>query len=68
MEKPDVWKVLTPTVHDLEASLNALAQEGYEVFNVFPMGAPEPASHIPREHKSLEERTTFAVLAVKRSE
>ena len=32
-------------------------------FDILPMGGPEPLSRVPREHKSLEERTTFAVVA-----
>ena len=65
MRNPVTWKVHTATVNELEERLNALARDGYEVFNLYPMGAPEPLSDIPRERKALEERTTFAIVARK---
>ena len=67
MDRTEDWKVFTATVGELEARLNALAREGYEVFSILPVGVPEPLSHVPREHKSLEERTTFAVVARRRA-
>jgi hypothetical protein len=59
----DHWKVLTATVEELEVTLNSLAREGYSVHSIMPLGAPEPQSNVPREHKSLAKRTTFAVVA-----
>lgn len=58
----DHWKVLTATVEDLEATLNSFAQDGYTVHSIMPLGAPEPLSNVPREHKSLAQRTTFAIV------
>jgi hypothetical protein len=60
-----MWKVITASVFDLEAHLNDLEAEGFQVFSVLPVGAPEFLSNVPREHKSLEQRTTFAVVAHK---
>jgi len=59
---PDQWKVLTATVEELETTLNTLAQEGYAIHSIMPLGAPEPLSNLPREHKSLAQRTTFAIV------
>ncbi len=59
------WRVLTATVEALETELNTLAADGYDVFAVLPMGVPELLSKVPREQKTLEERTTFAVVARK---
>jgi hypothetical protein len=56
------WKVLTATVEELEATLNALAQDGYAIHSIMPLGAPEPLSNVPREHKSLAQRATFAIV------
>lgn len=59
----DHWKVATATVRELEVTLNSLAREGYTVHSILPVGSPEPLSNVPREHKSLAERTTFAIVA-----
>ncbi len=61
----ETWKVLTATLEELEEQLNGLAAEGYHVFSIQPVGAPEPLSNIPRDRKSLAQRTTFAVVARK---
>jgi hypothetical protein len=60
-----MWRVITASLNQLEAQLNGLEAEGFQVFSVLPVGAPEIASNVPREHKSLEQRTTFAVVAYK---
>lgn len=60
--QPDQWKVLTATVEALEATLNSLARDGYAIYSIMPLGAPEPLSNLPREHKSLAQRTTFAIV------
>jgi hypothetical protein len=57
------WKVVTANVDELEKHLNELAQAGFEIFSVLQVGASEPMSNVPREHKSLEQRTTFAIVA-----
>lgn len=59
------WKVVTVVVSDLEPQLNALAQEGYAIFSVLPLGVPEIASNIPRDRKTLAERSSVVVLACK---
>jgi hypothetical protein len=63
MSRNGTWKVLTASVDELEAQLNTLARDGYDVFAILPVGSPEPLSNVPREHKSLAQRTTFAVVA-----
>jgi hypothetical protein len=63
MSSSGTWRVLTASVDELEEHLNTLARDGFDVFAILPMGGPEPLSRVPREHKSLEERTTFAVIA-----
>lgn len=65
MNRTEIWKVRAAAVAELEDQLNALAQEGYEIFTVLPLGMPEPLSTIPRERRTLEERTSFAVVARK---
>ena len=60
-----MWKVVTASVSELEEQLNLLEIAGFTIVNVLPVGAPEIASNVPRLHKSLEERTTFAVVAHK---
>lgn len=61
------WKVLSTAVNELESQLNQLARDGYEVFSIHPMGSPDPLSNVPRERRSLEERTTFAIIAFRRN-
>lgn len=63
MAEQPTWKVVTASVDELETQLNALAQAGYAVFSVLQVGASEPMSSVPRDHKSLEQRTTFAIVA-----
>lgn len=58
-----MWRVITANVSDLETRLNELERGGFKVFSVLAVGAPELASNVPREHKTLEQRTTFAVVA-----
>ena len=65
MSRTGSWKVLTATIDELEDRLNVLARDGYEVFTILPVGEPEVLSKVPREQKSLEQRTTFAVVAHK---
>lgn len=59
----DHWKVATTTVEELEVTLNSLAREGYAVHSIMPLGSPEPLSNVPREQRSLAQRTTFAIVA-----
>lgn len=63
MSSPQTWKVVTANVDELERHLNDLANAGFEVFSVLQVGASEPMSNVPRDHKSLEQRTTFAIVA-----
>lgn len=63
MSKTATWKVLRTTVNELEGHLNALAQDGYDVFNILPIGASEPRSNLARQGHSLDPRTTFAIVA-----
>ena len=63
MSKTATWKVLRTTVNELEGKLNALAQDGYEVFNILPVGASEPRPNVGRQEHSLDPRTTFAIVA-----
>jgi hypothetical protein len=65
MRSAGTWKIFTAAVNELEARLNELEQDGYQVFSIFPVGVPEPQGRIPRDEKSLDERTTFAVMARK---
>lgn len=58
-----MWRVITASVFELEERLNGLEAEGFTIFSVLPVGAPEIPSNVPREHKTLEQRTTFAVMA-----
>jgi hypothetical protein len=59
------WRVFTAAVNELEERLNDLEKDGYQVFSILPVGVPEPQARIPRDQKSLDERTTFAVMARK---
>ena len=59
------WKVVTVVVSELEQQLNALAREGFAVYSVLPLGVPETASNIPRDRKTLSERSSVVVLACK---
>jgi hypothetical protein len=61
------WKVLSATVDELESQLNRLAGDGYEIYTIQPMGHPDPLSNVPRERKTLEARTTFAIVAFKQA-
>ena len=65
MRSAGTWKIFTAAVNELEARLNELEQDGYQVFSILPVGVPEPQGRIPRDEKSLDERTTFAVMARK---
>jgi hypothetical protein len=67
MASPQTWKVVTANVDELEKHLNELARDGFEVFTVLQVGASEPMSNVPRDHKSLEQRTTFAIVAHRNS-
>ncbi len=59
------WKVRIVVVSDLETTLNALAEEGYAIFSVLPLGVPEAPSTSPRDRKTLAERASVTVLACK---
>lgn len=63
MNTTATWKVLRSTVNELEAQLNGLAQEGYEVFALLTVGASEPRTNVRREDHTLDPRTTFAIVA-----
>ncbi|MCC2668568.1 MAG: hypothetical protein K0Q72_1039 [Armatimonadetes bacterium] len=67
MSDPSTWKVVTANVEELEKHLNLLAGDGFEIFSVLQVGASEPMSNVPRDHKSLEQRTTFAIVAHRRA-
>jgi hypothetical protein len=63
ISKTGTWRVMTATVAQLEDQLNTLAEEGYDIFEVLPLGDPEPQSKVPRDQLSLEQRATFVVVA-----
>ena len=65
MRKNGSWRVFTAPADELEARLNELDQDGYEVFTILPVGVPEPQGRVPRDEKTLAQRTTFAVMARK---
>jgi hypothetical protein len=59
------WRVFIATTDELESRLNELEQDGFEVFAILPVGVPEPQGRVPRDEKTLAERTPFAVMARK---
>ncbi|HEU4753156.1 MAG TPA: hypothetical protein VFU47_08605 [Armatimonadota bacterium] len=64
-KRTGTWRVLTVTLDQLESQLNALEEDEYEVFTIQAVGMPAPQSQVPRDQKTLQERTTFAVTARK---
>ena len=65
MRNTGTWKVVTATVDELEERLNTLEQEGYEVFTIMPLGLPAPQASVPRDQRTLEQRSTFMITARK---
>ena len=63
-----MWKVVNTRANLLEECLNALEAEQYQIFTIMQLGQPDPASNVPRDLKSLPERTTFSVVAHKPGE
>jgi len=60
-----MWKVVTSKANVLEECLNALEAEEFQVFAIMQLGHPEPLSNVPRDQKTLPERSTFSVIAHK---